>query len=76
MSEWQPIETAPKDGTSVLLHWSEDQGFNGAIVLAFWSDIQAEDTAGDGWALYTGNGYGALEAEDPTHWHALPEPPE
>ena len=70
MSDWQPIETAPKDGTEVLLaiptygvgptfEFAVGGFFNGA-----W--FGEEDDA-----------YDADEAayQDPTHWMPLPEPP-
>ena len=79
--EWQPIETAPKDGTSVFLcraidadgnpiDWSGDlktaQVF--VQVASWWSDD-------DGWVVYC-----SLISEprlhfEPTHWMPLPESP-
>jgi hypothetical protein len=35
MNDWQPIESAPKDGTEVLVH---DEG---AVVIAWWSEEHA-----------------------------------
>ena len=72
MSDWQPIETAPKDGTSILVHFA---GLNPpAMVVVVWNQ---------GWAGKPGS----LNAEwgwddgdssvqrDATHWMPLPEPP-
>ena len=59
--EWQPIETAPKDGTRVLLarrDWLE------SMALGFWSDDLGE------WKSVIGASF--LGA---THWAPLPEPP-
>jgi len=77
---WQPIETAPKDGTQVMLT-------NGAIVAQGWweheepyireeRDIegyymgQAEHDGFDGWLDCEGG-----MTPDPTHWMPLPPPP-
>lgn len=68
MSEWQPIETAPRDGTLVLLWWDGD-----FAPVGFWQD---------GW-VYTmtqarnldGAVIDILLGYEPTHWMPLPEPP-
>lgn len=78
MSEWQPIETAPKDGTRVLVYgtyqWEDylDRQQTGAvtayyIAADFWDD---EDI---GWVLISTNPY--RDRAQPTHWMPLPEPP-
>ena len=63
MSEWQPIETAPKDGTKVLF-WH-----NGDIHLAWWRKniLGQEGFGGYGWSY--------AEFSMPTHWMPSPEPP-
>ena len=67
--EWQPIETAPKDGTTILLYVGK---FCDDYAVAFWY--------GDYWhvglkeyARYTDR-YD-FEFGNPTHWMPLPEPP-
>ena len=61
MMKWQPIETAPRDGTYIDI-WSPRDG---RVTEVFW------DTEGDDWVslctVWSGN---------PTHWMPLPEPPE
>jgi hypothetical protein len=71
MSEWQPIETAPKDGTAILVcsawtmpdglyrvGWIADGFFDGGHWLFGWLDLDPE------------------EYSPPTHWMPLPAPPE
>lgn len=81
---WQPIETAPKDGTSVLLcggctdELTDDSDFEG-----FEGDVSVEEAhrpvtglwRGDRWiyATYDGGFYGKYEG--PTHWMPLPLAP-
>ena len=60
---WQPIETAPKDGTRVLLYG------NGAGVQWQVSEWVIEDKFA-GWYPWDWPDY-----EEPTHWMQLPEPP-
>jgi hypothetical protein len=63
MTEWQPIETAPKDGTEVLLFYETDMAvglfhFRRKLwVLGYPIEIE------DGDIIF------------PTHWMPLPEPP-
>lgn len=57
---WQPIETAPRDGTSILLLQS------GCRYVAHWS-VYVEQWVVD---------KGAAQGNYPTHWQPLPDPPE
>lgn len=59
MGEWQPIETAPKDRTRLLL-WGGNYCW-----LGFWN--------GRSWSWDNGDYYDCLR--DVTHWMPLPEPP-
>ena len=59
--EWLPIESAPKDGTRVLLYradWMEN------LAVGFWSDDFQE------WRPVGGGCF-----PGPTHWHQGPPPP-
>jgi hypothetical protein len=60
MMEWQPIETAPKDGSPVLAFDGED--------IAVVTYYHASDTLGWWEVIY--------DVEfDPTHWMPLPPAP-
>lgn len=71
-SEWQPIETAPKDGRDILLFnlaWSMSFG---EWQIGWWKE--------DCWNFQSEMNLDVLEDEDtdtwqPTHWMSLPEPP-
>ena len=69
--DWRPIDTAPKDGTSVLVYWTDGMT-DGYASIAFYDDgISGEDSIG--WWSYR-NSVGQ-EQVAPTHW--LPfEPPQ
>ena len=61
-SEWQPIATAPKDGTIILIFEGRVGTAAGIVRVSRWRD----DTIPSGW---TG-------AENPpSHWLPLPLPP-
>lgn len=70
MSEWLPIETAPKDGSSVLLLIS------GEAIQGRW--VTYKNIPGE-WRVVSlsSHGCGCCSADDepPTHWAHLPEPP-
>lgn len=77
MSEWQPIETAPKDGSSVLLAVATDDGR--AVAGEGWYRDNDDSDMGWWWANESPGDYYA-EAIEPrwriTHWMPLPAPPE
>lgn len=73
---WQPIETAPRDGTPILawayMHddggplYADRRSFMGEMpdyCVLFWRD-------GIGWVDWVS---GSMDG--PTHWQPLPEPP-
>jgi hypothetical protein len=63
---WRLIETAPKDGTPVLLGWEG--------VTSLWKGrwVRGMRRTHDRWDI-PGLGIGTLK---PTHWMPLPEPPQ
>ncbi len=61
MSEWQPIETAPKDGTVVLLYCGGKEV------------VSARHYANDCWTPEHDMAQGVTWA---THWMPLPAPPQ
>ena len=62
MSEWMPIETAPRDGSNVLV-----------FVPQSGEQFVAHHKRNMDWVYALGQ-FGAVLCE-PTHWMPLPEPP-
>ncbi len=64
MSEWQPIETAPRDGGPILAWgpcWIDVEIISWAIGHDVWQEGPGGDYVDAGW--------------EPTHWMPLPTPP-
>lgn len=81
-AQWQPIETAPRDGTEVILR-RDDRVTSGCWTE--WTETEAEYHATTGvylgqsiqgggacWSSWDG---GFVDEEPPTAWQPLPEPP-
>jgi len=69
--QWQPIETAPKDGSQIDL-WCEGKLSSERRPFCYWgelSDLSGKE--GEGWMGV----YRPYEDFTPTHWMPLPEPP-
>lgn len=67
MNNWPPINTAPKDGTEILL-WTHAGIIQASWDWHDWGYFPVYPT-------YDGIGGVALSSK-PTHWQPLPEPPE
>ena len=61
MNEWKSIESAPKDGTWVLLHYERDL----VPEITFWDETERK------WLHDF-----SYSDKSPTHWMPLPESPE
>lgn len=71
MSEWQPIETAPRDGTYILLGWSVNPTKDGEFPkMSVGKSIDRDS----GWWLTAGWASSTVQMA-PTHWMPLPPPP-
>lgn len=76
MNEWQPIDTAPRDATAVLVMrnvWpgtktgrAETCNEHNTYVAAWWSDE---------WICYMNAVQDPRCPIEPTHWMPLPKPP-
>lgn len=66
---WRPIETAPKDGTLVLIFAAlgNPAAFEGVLLAAYG---RTDDNGEDWWALDSGGW-----VKSPSHWMPLPPPP-
>lgn len=84
-SPWQPIETAPKDGTEIILFCPQGDGTTGSTfrltsgswfippLLGTVSDPEVDEQEPPAWLSWDG-GF-SEETMMPTHWMPLPEPP-
>lgn len=69
---WQPIETAPRDGSDVLCCWAGRDG---------WEILRWKRSAPDGQGEFfgvTAENYADdldLQTNQPTHWLLVPRPP-
>ena len=59
---WMPIETAPRDGTNIIVYAPVDGVTASKFTLGCWQRLTVV--------------YGDFPSNDPTHWQPLPEPPE
>jgi hypothetical protein len=66
MSDWQPIETAPKDGSNVLLSPAFERE---RVTVGSW-DLDDVGEGGQCWRCLE-----LSERLEPTHWMPLPSPP-
>lgn len=68
---WQPISTAPKDGSEIIVGSVE-----GGVFAGFWSDVP-NYWGHFGW--FAESDRAACDATrkpfQPTHWMPLPDPP-
>jgi hypothetical protein len=71
MSDWQPIETAPKDGLHVVCGFEKNGKIRTSRAQFSWLE------RGRWFSHYADKGYGAYPIPfKPTHWKPLPSPPE
>lgn len=78
--KWQPIETAPKDGTLILISFGE-KGVRAVSWDSPWADPVTLENGiwcvdDDKHGPYPLRGYNDVGYNAPTHWMPLPEPPE
>ena len=82
MSGWQPIASAPRDGTEIILR-KGSRVTAGAWIEWAKSESHFHDTTGEyvgeveidsgaNWQSWDG---GFCEGDEPTHWQPLPSPP-
>lgn len=73
MSDWLPIDSAPKDGTVLLLHVPESRA-QGRVVMGYWSATD-EEPEEDCWYMCCGLDAASMIDVPVTHWQPLPPPP-
>ncbi len=71
--QWQPIETAPKDGSRVIM-W----GRYNSVCIAAWRDDRWFVDADESRAIESQTDFGIeyKTFDFPSHWMPLPTPPE
>ena len=72
MAEWQPIETAPKDGSVIMLGSKR-----GAWLAKYVPVYRSGHKPGNPWfSMMLNHDYLLGQWHPPTHWMHLPAPPE
>lgn len=72
MSEWQPIESAPKDGAYIMVY---PPTFNNVVSCASWDEDKYARFPRPFWRRTDSNKIYDSRSTPPTHWMPLPEPP-
>lgn len=82
MTDWQPISSAPRDGTHVLLAIPVDRDPTDSLppwfqIVGWWDDDINADGEDAGWTDGTPANWNMQEYAiwEPTHWQPLPSPP-
>lgn len=74
-NEWQPIETAPKDGIAILAYvpdpWSNEESIQIQVIVN-WGGRYGIHSSNPKWVCSI---YEAFNFK-PTHWMPLPTPPQ
>ena len=73
MTEWRPIETAPKDGTFILL--AGPSGYITTPIRVSVGRYDPERRPYSPWQTHSDDDF-TDDGEEPTHWMPLPNPPE
>jgi hypothetical protein len=75
MNEWQPIETAPRDGRAILVLLRPRQN-TAAVKIAWGTDVRIAhwNVANETWRLMAKN-YDACADHVLSHWMPLPPAP-
>lgn len=76
IGKWEPIETAPKDGATVLVYVP---GLLKPVRLTYWFSSESRkygkvESTTEKWAYHIG-AWGNDPLPEPTHWMPLPEAP-
>ena len=67
--DWQPIETAPKDGTKIILgQFDKTKDRYGRVRVDYWHKV-SDAGSYSGWGEFNNRFW------PPTHWMPLPAPP-
>ena len=66
-AKWKSIESAPKDGTMILVCDSV-KGKQSGQACSFWSEYDQ-----CWWFINTGESYETITGCNPTHWAEMPE---
>jgi hypothetical protein len=76
---WQPIETAPRDGTTIDV-WSSSNGRTpdvswGDYWIPYWPGDDRSGKRHVGWRYRSHDDHDYYSAGEPTHWQPLQPPP-
>lgn len=78
VDEWRPIDTAPRDGTNILV-WSEGYSWPEVVRHVQYDDPDLEEETGEaGYWRYSDDVFAdilQIEEGEFTHWRPLPVPP-
>jgi hypothetical protein len=80
MDQWRPIETAPKDGTIVLLGggtWGDDELAEAPRSMsARYYERRWDGRLFSYWVVFSAEaGHSLFPYENPTHWQPMPSGP-
>lgn len=73
--DWQPIETAPKDGSPILVFCETLRRDRDAVYVCRWTTPLKIDIYSGGPGYWVEAGGEQYAEYKPTHWMPLPEPP-
>jgi len=67
---WRTMESAPKDGTEILV--VNDRG---RFIVSWSGSRPPDDCLPNWWVVYSGKGWRDLRGSEPAYWRPVPPPP-